>query len=42
MGLSYSDHLYYREEVQLFLRSPDIEITEVVIIIFRWSNKCQF
>jgi hypothetical protein len=29
IGLSYSKHIYYKEEVQLFLRSPDIDICEM-------------
>lgn len=28
IGLNYSEHLYYREEVQLFLRSQEIDIEE--------------
>lgn len=28
-GLSFSKHIYFREEVQLFLRSPDIDICEM-------------
>lgn len=29
LGLSYSPHMYYREEVQLFLRSPDLDASEM-------------
>lgn len=28
-GLSYFKHIYYKEEVQLFLRSPDIDFCEM-------------